>query len=1002
MFGKRRLSQLGITLLLGGACACSAQKNSSKEIPFDPAGYEGFDETQFHLLAADCSYSNGDMTLTVAANETAYLFKRASDALVVANANIAGVECTVASTKKIIINGGTGDQKVIVDFYTGTFNLATTSTPNIAIDLGAGTGDTVKVRGTTANDLITMGSTTGSTVTSYLAISTVGATPVRTTADISMLGVENIVVSAGAGNDNITAQGGAAVGHTSTNTVGPLDGTITLTVYGGDGDDTLTGGAASVLTRNTLNGGAGNDYFPQAAGLSADTINGGAGIDTVDYGARASAIRATLGATTAAVAASGSFTCVAKASIADNDSFTIAADSTHSKTFAYNVTGSGAYATGTVVTPTRASLTDGDYFIVSDGTHTKTFAYQKVANVYPSGSITVTGGASPTVADGDTVTVKDVDGTTVTFRFAIGTSSQTAGAGEELVVVGASPSAGDIADALATQLGQTRSPAFKLSVTHTSGNAAITLTGTTTYGTGYALSQSASGMTLVGMANGSASVVDPATSVAIDVTTNGLTAAQVAAATASAITGVHGAGFTVSVSPAYASGTTVSLKNDAKNAGNVAIDVTGISAGAVTGGFAVTGMAGGAAFFVESAGNTTANAIIIDVSAVSSAAAVCGLTYTAIHGAHDATAFAVSATDPAGLVVIPLVNDATGAAGNQTITRSTGANFTVTGMVNGAALITNDDGDIASAELDSIAADVENVIGSSMNDTINGSASAVVHVFMGMDGNDRLVGGSLTNFLYGGKGSDTLIGGGIADFLYGGDGDDTLQGGLGDDTIGGGGVNCIAAVANPAIVTPPITPSVPFINAVACPTAAATGSTTSPGSDTIDYSDRSNAVTVDLTQVNTATCATGHNMGEATECDVIAPFGTGATAVSSIKNIRGGGGADTLKGDAQANMIWGGNGIDTITGGLGNDALYGEAGNDIIYGNDGNNAAIASTLLDNDYINGGPGTNTLKGDDGLDAIDSSLGSTDAVDCGLGDGDISLPNGTEASNTGCEL
>jgi Ca2+-binding RTX toxin-like protein len=234
----------------------------------------------------------------------------------------------------------------------------------------------------------------------------------------------------------------------------------------------------------------------------------------------------------------------------------------------------------------------------------------------------------------------------------------------------------------------------------------------------------------------------------------------------------------------------------------------------------------------------------------------------------------------------------------------------------------------------------------------------------------------------------------------GGDGDDVLQGGLGNDSINGGGINCFAAASASA-------PYVPFVNTTTCSTTVATASTTA-GSDTIDYSDRTvgtQALWVDLT--NLTDCSV-HKMGEISisECDVIVT--SGSPAVASVKNIRGGAGDDHLAGDARDNIIWGGAGIDHIFGGLGNDALYGEAGNDVICGMDCTNTAlttaqIAAGVTDNDYIVGGPGTNTLDGDDGLDTMDSSQGTNDLVDCGLGDGDISLPSGTElVAPASCEL
>lgn len=1007
MFGNRRFKHVGIALLLGGACACSQQK--AKGIDFDSAGFDGFDETHFDLLASDCSYSSGDMTLTVAAGETAYVFKRSADGKTVANANIAGAECTVGSTNKIFINGGTGDQKVIIDFYYGTFNLATTAIPNIQVNLGAGTGDAVKIRGTTGADLVTLGTNTANS-TSYFALGTVGGTA-RTMADISMLGVESVVVSTGAGNDTITGQGGAAVGSTTTTTVGPLDGSISLTIYGGDGNDTITsGGLSSGGAHNALWGGTGDDYFVQQALLAADSIFGGAGTDTVDYSGRTSAVRVTLGGTTAATAATGSFTCAATANITDNDSFTIAADATHSETFAYNKTGAGAHAAGSVTCPAQSAFVDNDYFTISDGTHAKIFYYQKTGAA--TGQIDCV--APSLLVDNDWFVLHD--GTNdVAFEYDVSGTAIALHGGHLIHISGlvAAGTAADVATATYNAINGLHGASTLTISAAAPTDAHIYLTNDT-IGTAGNINidktVAESTFTVSGMSGGAAfsTIAGDVGGVPININVNShvtMTAVQVAAATFAAISGAHGVGFTVTAT--NPGGTAIiPLRNDATGTlGNVAIDTTAMAAV----GFSKVGMANGAASFVESAGNLAANggggAIIIPVSAVTTASAVCGLTYSAISGAHDATAFAVTATNPAGAITIPLVNDTPGVAGNQAITRSAGVSFTVVGMHNATAAIANDDGDIASAEGDSIDANVENVIGSNcstVGDIIDASQSDTVHVLQGMDGPDTLIGGNLghANYLYGGKGNDTLIGGGVADFLVGGDGDDVLQGGLGNDSINGGGINCFAAASASA-------PYVPFVNTTTCSTTVATASTTA-GSDTIDYSDRTvgtQALWVDLT--NLTDCSV-HKMGEISisECDVIVT--SGSPAVASVKNIRGGAGDDHLAGDARDNIIWGGAGIDHIFGGLGNDALYGEAGNDVICGMDCTNTAlttaqIAAGVTDNDYIVGGPGTNTLDGDDGLDTMDSSQGTNDLVDCGLGDGDISLPSGTElVAPASCEL
>lgn len=62
----------------------------------------------------------------------------------------------------------------------------------------------------------------------------------------------------------------------------------------------------------------------------------------------------------------------------------------------------------------------------------------------------------------------------------------------------------------------------------------------------------------------------------------------------------------------------------------------------------------------------------------------------------------------------------------------------------------------------------------------NGPAETFGH------GNDTLIGGSRTDYLYGGGGNDTLRGGGDNDYLHGGPGNDTLYGGQGYNFLDGG------------------------------------------------------------------------------------------------------------------------------------------------------------------------------------------------------------------------
>ena len=113
-----------------------------------------------------------------------------------------------------------------------------------------------------------------------------------------------------------------------------------------------------------------------------------------------------------------------------------------------------------------------------------------------------------------------------------------------------------------------------------------------------------------------------------------------------------------------------------------------------------------------------------------------------------------------------------------------------------------------------ILASIENVTGSSLDDTITGDA--VPNVIRGGAGNDRISGGAQDDKLYGGAGNDVLgarpaedlnddgdmtdpgepaaqdagddmmYGGDGRDEIYGGTGNDTINGGTGDDTLTGG------------------------------------------------------------------------------------------------------------------------------------------------------------------------------------------------------------------------
>jgi Ca2+-binding RTX toxin-like protein len=138
-------------------------------------------------------------------------------------------------------------------------------------------------------------------------------------------------------------------------------------------------------------------------------------------------------------------------------------------------------------------------------------------------------------------------------------------------------------------------------------------------------------------------------------------------------------------------------------------------------------------------------------------------------------------------------------------------------------------------------------------------------VQIGNNGNDRLEGRHGNDILSGGNGDDTLMGGNGNDKLIGGNGNDILQGDSGNNTLQGG-----------------------------------------EGSDMISFATATSAVIFTL----------GAN-GSGTYTNV---FG-GVDIYSSIENIMGGAGNDSLTGDGADNIL---------IGLLGNNTLDGAGGNDIV------------------------------------------------------------------------
>ena len=230
--------------------------------------------------------------------------------------------------------------------------------------------------------------------------------------------------------------------------------------------------------------------------------------------------------------------------------------------------------------------------------------------------------------------------------------------------------------------------------------------------------------------------------------------------------------------------------------------------------------------------------------------------------------------------------------------------------------------------------------------------------FLGLGGNDRLLGGIGSDVLVGGAGGDFIQGGLNNDLMVGGPGNDGISVGMGDDRVeGGAGTDTIWAWWETSssegvhyILTDDSLTGQGIDSIAGIEEADLSGD---DGDDVIDVSEFSGPVKLSGRR--------GNDTLIGTEADDEL-FGGGGN-----DTIRGGAGNDTIHGDDEFASDVGGD--DTIYGGIGDDNMYGDDGNstnnnisdgdDTMFGEDGN-----------DTMFGEGGVDTLTGGDGADTLDA--------------------------------
>jgi Ca2+-binding RTX toxin-like protein len=267
--------------------------------------------------------------------------------------------------------------------------------------------------------------------------------------------------------------------------------------------------------------------------------------------------------------------------------------------------------------------------------------------------------------------------------------------------------------------------------------------------------------------------------------------------------------------------------------------------------------------------------------------------------------------------------------------------------------------------------DSDQLSGGGGNDTLNGG-----------DGNDFLDGGNGVDILVGGNGNDTMLGGNGNDALDGSAGNDTLDGGDGDDILNGGDGNdsIFGEKGNDTMV-------------------GGNGNDTlewddGDGSDIISGNAGNDTVVVKGAEVK----ADGFVLGKDTlnkalfervsldgtlgagrftltvdSSEAFEVSGLAGNDTFKVNDLSSGDGNDSFDGSATSTLLQlsGDAGNDTLVGGTGNDVITGGDGSDVITGGDGVDILTGGTGADQFVYAGNVfagGTPTLAGTTGINVL----------------------------------
>jgi trimeric autotransporter adhesin len=251
------------------------------------------------------------------------------------------------------VNGGAGDDQIIIDIVDATPQAGVGANTTAVLDAQISNVETVTIRDAATDD----GGGGGTVITATITVNA-GFTGAALTIDGSSLDMHPTTLT---GGERLTA---TASSNTAAEVVTMIGGAFSDSLTGGSGADTFTGNGGA----DTIKGGAGSDTID--GGTGADSLYGGAGMDNISGGAGNDAIVVD---TFTDFKTSGGSETIDGGEGTDTLLFNQAAALTITAPEMESVTGIEIIDASDTISTNATSITLGNGFFTSNGTTTVTY-----------------------------------------------------------------------------------------------------------------------------------------------------------------------------------------------------------------------------------------------------------------------------------------------------------------------------------------------------------------------------------------------------------------------------------------------------------------------------------------------------------------------------------------------------------------------------------------------------------------------------------------------------